>query len=87
MQIGQWVAGNFHPSLEFASRFGHLFIRGKVQLDDSQLSQWIDQRDIRNPKTDLHPQGQYLLVEDKSGRNLGVGKLLTKRLRNLFPRS
>jgi 16S rRNA (cytosine1407-C5)-methyltransferase len=87
MQIGQWIAGNFHPSLEFASRFGHLFIRGKAQLDDSQLSQWIDQRDIRNPKIDLPPQGQYLLVEDKSGRNLGVGKLLSKRLRNLLPRS
>lgn len=87
MQIGQWISENFHPSYEFASRFGHLFIRGKAQLDDSQLAQWIDRRDIRNPKIDLHPQGQYLLVEDKSGRNLGVGKLLSKRLRNLLPRS
>ncbi|NLN69439.1 MAG: hypothetical protein GX142_01435, partial [Chloroflexi bacterium] len=85
MRIGQWVGEQFQPSLEFASRFGHQFTRGKTQLNHAQVAQWVEGRDIRKPETGLTPQGQYLLVTDETGRNLGVGKLLSQRLRNLLP--
>lgn len=87
MQIGQWRGEAFQLSHEFASRFGHLYTRGRVQIDPSQVSLWIAGRDIRNPDTNLSPQGQFLLVTDEDGRNLGVGKLLPNRLRNMLPRS
>ncbi len=86
MQIGQWDGDSFQPDHEFVSRFGHCFTSGKIQIADDQVSQWIAGRDIRNPKVGLKPQGQFLLVADGDGRNLGMGKLLPKRLRNLLPR-
>jgi 16S rRNA (cytosine1407-C5)-methyltransferase len=86
MQIGQWIGEGFQPSHELISRFGHQFTRGKIQINESQIPQWIAGRDLRNPQVDFSPEGQYLLVVDEAGRNLGVGKLLPKRLRNLLPR-
>lgn len=86
MQIGQSIGGRLQPAHEFVSRFGHHFTRGRIQIDDTQIDQWIAGRDIRNPQIELSPQGQFLLVVDAQGRNLGLGKLLPKRLRNLLPR-
>lgn len=86
MQIGQWIGDCFQPSHELISRFGHLFTRGKIQIDQSLVDQWIAGRDLRNPQVSIAPNGQYVLVVDEAGRNLGVGKLLPKRLRNLLPR-
>lgn len=87
MALGLWVAGKLQPSHEFFSRFGHQFTTGKVHIDDDQVDQWIAGRDIRYPDITLTPQGQYLLVVDQDGRNLGMGKLLPKRLRNMLPKS
>jgi 16S rRNA (cytosine1407-C5)-methyltransferase len=86
MQVGSWSEEVLQPSHEFISRFGHDFTRGKIEIDPTQVDQWIAGRDIRNPQTDLPPQGQFLLVVDEVGRNLGMGKLLPKRLRNMLPR-
>lgn len=86
MEVGQIQNGQFRPSHEFISRFGHHFTHGKITLDDSAVPQWIAGRDIRHPETDLQAQGQYLMVTDHFGRNLGMGKLLPKRLRNMLPR-
>jgi NOL1/NOP2/fmu family ribosome biogenesis protein len=47
---------------------------------------WISGRDIRHPQNEQAPKGQYLLVNDQDERNLGLGKLLPKRLRNMLPR-
>lgn len=87
MQLGQWQNGQFRPSHEFVSRFGHHFTGGKIVLEnDEAVVQWIAGRDIRHPITDMPAQGQYLLVSDVHNRNLGIGKLLPKRLRNMLPR-
>jgi 16S rRNA (cytosine1407-C5)-methyltransferase len=87
MQLGQWRQETLQPSREFFSRFGHLFTRGRIQIKEEQAEQWIAGRDIRHPETSLTPQGQYLLVLDADGSNLGMGKLLPKRLRNMLPRT
>lgn len=84
--LGSWNGAEFELSHPFISRFGHTFSRGKIIIKDELVNQWIAGRDIRYPKTDFPKQGQYLLVNDRSGRNLGLGKLLPKRLRNLLPR-
>ena len=86
MPLGKWVHDRFEPSAEFISRFGHHFTRGWVTIDDDQLDQWIAGRDIRYPQIENTPQGQYVLVRDRLQRNLGLGKLLPKRLRNMLPR-
>ena len=86
MSIGLWRGGKFQPSIEFISRFGGFFTTGMIKIEDDQVQAWSAGRDIRNPQTGLIPSGQYLLVVDSSGRNLGLGKLLPKRLRNMLPR-
>ena len=87
MPLGSWHGDLFEPSHTFISRFGHQFTRGTITLEDDKVQQWITGRDIRHPETYLTPKGQYLLVKDKDNRNLGLGKLLQKRLRNLLPRT
>lgn len=86
MPLGKWNAKDIEPSHPFISRFGHLFKVGKITISESYVDQWIAGRDIRHPETTLPPRGQYLLITDASGRNLGLGRLLPKRLRNLLPR-
>lgn len=86
MLLGVVVSTKFQPSFEFISRFGHTFTKGTIQLSNHQVQQWIEGHDIRAPITPLKPQGQYLMVTDEEKRNLGLGKLLAKRLRNMLPR-
>ncbi len=87
MALGRWIEDQFEPSHAFISRFGHLFTTGIIQIKDNEINQWIDGRDIRHPDTRLSAAGQFLLIKDQAGRNLGLGKLLPKRLRNMLPRS
>ncbi len=86
MPLGRTVNEVFEPSAEFISRFGHLFTSGTITIEREEVSQWIAGRDIRHLNTSLEPKGQYLMVTDPDGRNLGLGKLLPKRLRNMLPR-
>jgi 16S rRNA (cytosine1407-C5)-methyltransferase len=86
LPIGRKIGEDIEPSPEFISRFGHRFSQGTIQITESDVPQWIAGRDIRHPNTSLKPNGQYLLVKDPDGRNLGLGKLLPKRLRNMLSR-
>jgi 16S rRNA (cytosine1407-C5)-methyltransferase len=86
MPVGKWINDQLEPSHTFISRFGHLFQKGKIIIEDDLVDQWIAGRDIRNPDISSIPYGHYGLVVDQGGRNLGLGKLLPKRLRNLLPR-
>ena len=86
MPLGQWHQDTLIPSHAFASRFGTKFTRGKIIIEESHVEMLISGRDIRHPQTELTPKGQYLLVNDQDDRNLGIGKLLPKRLRNMLPR-
>ncbi len=87
MPLGHWLGDALQPAHEFISRFGSFFTRGKIQIADDQVDTWTAGRDIRYPSTERTPAGQYLLVEDRAGRNLGMGKLLERRLRNMLPRA
>lgn len=86
LPLGRIVGNAIEPAAEFISRFGSQFTTGKIQVAEEDVAQWIAGRDIRHPDTALPPSGQYLLVTDPAGRNLGLGKLLPKRLRNMLPR-
>jgi 16S rRNA (cytosine1407-C5)-methyltransferase len=86
MPLGRMINDALEPAPVFISRFGHLFKVGFIKLENEEIAQWIAGRDIRHPQTPLEPEGQYLLVTDPDGRNLGLGKLLPKRLRNMLPR-
>ena len=86
MPVGRIIGEELEPSSEFISRFGHLFTHGMIQITEADVPQWIAGRDIRHPNSPLKANGQYLLVTDPAGRNLGLGKLLPKRLRNMLPR-
>ncbi|MDT8380813.1 MAG: hypothetical protein RQ728_00985 [Brevefilum sp.] len=86
MPLGQWHQNTLIPSHAFASRFGREFTRGKIVIEESLVGMWVSGRDIRYLQTEMIPKGQYLLVNDQGGRNLGLGKLLPKRLRNMLPR-
>ena len=86
MPLGRKIGEDFEPSAEFVSRFGHHFVQGIIQIAEADVPQWIAGRDIRHPDSSLKPDGQYLLVTDPAGRNLGLGKLHPKRLRNMLPR-
>jgi len=86
MPLGQWLQNTLIPSHAFGSRFGIEFTQGKIVIEESHVEMWISGRDIRHPQTELSPKGQYLLVNDQDGRNLGIGKLLPKRLRNMLPK-
>ncbi|HAF48906.1 MAG TPA: hypothetical protein DCL08_06660 [Anaerolineaceae bacterium] len=86
MPLGQWHQNSLVPSHAFASRFGREFTRGIIVIEDSHVGMWISGRDIRHPQNEQAPKGQYLLVNDQDERNLGLGKLLPKRLRNMLPR-
>jgi 16S rRNA (cytosine1407-C5)-methyltransferase len=86
MPLGKWANERFEPSAECISRFGHHFTTGQVTIADEQVQQWVSGRDIRYPQMENTPRGQYVLVRDPAGRNLGLGKLLPKRLRNMLPR-
>jgi 16S rRNA (cytosine1407-C5)-methyltransferase len=86
MPLGQWTGDILIPSHAFISRFGAQFSYGRLKLNDREVPIWIKGRDIRHPETDLIPKGQYLMITDSHGRNLGMGKFLPKRLRNMLPR-
>ncbi len=86
MPLGQWIREELIPSHPFISRFGGQFKRGKIEINENDVALWTAGRDIRHPDTNLTPKGQFLLVTDPDGRNLGLGKLLPKRLRNMLPR-
>jgi 16S rRNA (cytosine1407-C5)-methyltransferase len=86
MPLGRWLGETLEPSHEFISRFGHTFSVGKIVLPENLFSHWISGRDIRNPDFPLRPEGQYVLVSDAFKRNLGLGKHLPNRLRNMLPR-
>ena len=86
MPVGKIISEELEPFPEFISRFGHYFSKGIIQITEAEIPQWIASRDIRHPNSPLKPNGQYLLVTDPAGRNLGLGKLLPKRLRNMLKR-
>jgi 16S rRNA (cytosine1407-C5)-methyltransferase len=83
--LGKLLPDGWQPSHNFATRFGNRFMKGTIGIDDTNLDAWLRGEDIRGFKLDQSTSSKVVLVNDTSGRILGLGKLLKDRLRNLLP--
>ena len=75
---------NFSPSFEFAARYGLDFKSGKYYLPSDLVPGWLAGEDVpaASPANGLI-SGSTVVVVDQDGRNLGRGRLLANRLKNL----
>ena len=70
---------------EFVSRFGDRFSNGVLILEDELMSSWARGEDIRGYRGAGSSLGEIYAIRDRFGRNLGRGKLLADRLKNMLP--
>jgi 16S rRNA (cytosine1407-C5)-methyltransferase len=85
MVIAEENPDGWQISHEFCSRFGKEFTSGKIILPEEKVASWlcgVDQLGLILPK-EVNP---IVAVFDADGRNLGRGKILSDRLKNLLPR-
>jgi len=85
MEIGKLVEGKFLPTHEFIARFGDQFTRGVLTLDDPLVDAWTRGEDLRGFNCAEAAKGKIYAIRDRCGRNLGCGKLLEGRLKNMLP--
>ena len=85
MLIGKYFPKGWQPSHEFVSRFGDQFTENIYVLGDEFYKAWLRGEDIRNSVRPSGQIGKFLAIRDASGRNLGRGKMLSNRLRNMLP--
>jgi 16S rRNA (cytosine1407-C5)-methyltransferase len=85
MVIAEENPDDWQISHEFCSRFGRDFTSGKITLPVEKVASWLcgeDQLGFVPPKSG----NPIVVVCDAKGRNLGRGKILSDRLKNLLPR-
>ena len=85
MVIAEQNPDGWQISHEFCSRFGREFTAGIVPLPEDRVASWLrgeDQKGFILPKKG----NPTVVVFDSVGRNLGRGKILSDRLKNLLPR-
>jgi NOL1/NOP2/fmu family ribosome biogenesis protein len=85
LPLGKPFKDGLQISHEFVSRFGDRFKSGVLFLDDEFLDSWLRGEDIRGYRSEGIPTGEIYAVRDRSGRNLGRGKLSEGRLKNMLP--
>jgi 16S rRNA (cytosine1407-C5)-methyltransferase len=85
MLVGKYFPKGWQPSHEFVSRFGDLFTENIYILDNEHHDAWIRGEDIRNIKKPERLTGKILAIRDANDRNLGRGKMLSNRLKNMLP--
>jgi len=85
MLVGKYFPKGWQPSHEFVSRFGDLFTENIYILGNEHHDAWIRGEDIRGINNSEGLTGKVLVIRDASGRNLGRGKMLSNRLRNMLP--
>ncbi len=85
LQMGKIVAGSWQPSHEFVSRFGDQFTKNVLVLDGQFVNAWLRGEDLRGYPSPPSAEGEIMAVRDRLGRNLGRGKLLSDRLKNMLP--
>lgn len=72
-------------SHEWVARFGLSFNASKLTLPADLVPAWLRGEDLHSPPEHAYPKGRIVVVTDDLGRNLGRGKILTERLKNLLP--
>jgi NOL1/NOP2/fmu family ribosome biogenesis protein len=83
--LGKLIGGKLELSFEMVSRFGDAFNANIFVLPDEYFQDWLGGTDLRGLPLEGIEMGTVVAVRDKLGRNLGAGKALPKRLRNLLP--
>ena len=79
------IKDSFQPAHAFAMRFAEKFTKGFLDLPSEHYEAWIRGSDIVGYQPSEAKIGEFVLVKDPTGRNLGLGKVLDKRLKNLLP--
>ena len=85
MIAGKYFPKGWQPSHEFVSRFGDLFTENIYILNNEHHDAWTRGEDIRGINNSEGLTGKILAIRDTSGRNLGRGKMLSNRLKNMLP--
>lgn len=85
MELGKMIREELILSHEFVSRFGDQFSQGVLLLEDDVLAAWMRGEDLRGYQVSRMAKGRVYAIRDRLGRNLGRGKLLADRLKNLLP--
>lgn len=85
MPVAKQIRDQFQPAHAFAMRFGNHFTRGTMILPQEHTSAWMHGSDILGFKPSDRSTGEYVSIRDTMGRNLGLAKVLDKRLKNLLP--
>ncbi len=83
--LGKLIGSKLELSFEMVSRFGDAFDANIFVLPDEYYQDWLRGADLRGLPLEGVEIGTVVAIRDKLGRNLGAGKALTKRLRNLLP--
>ena len=85
MEFGKMVADDLVISHEMVTRFGDQFNRGVLVMDEVHFPAWLRGEDLRGYRDGQLEIGRIYIVRDRLGRNLGRGKLLADRLKNMLP--
>ncbi len=85
MTAGKQIGKRFEPSINLINRFGDQFTGNYWVMPLELVKQWMQGTDIRNTNIEGCKLGTIVAVRDEIGRNLGAGKNLQNRLRNLLP--
>ena len=86
MVLGKAMKDDIQISHAFAARFGDRFSKGVLSIEEDHLPAWLRGEDLRKyPYASDSELGQIYAIRDTFGRNLGRGKLLKERLRNMLP--
>jgi 16S rRNA (cytosine1407-C5)-methyltransferase len=86
LPMAHWEGDNLIPAHEFCARFGMQFTSEKVMLTAEQVQHWVLGEDIHEATSNQFPRGSIVMVTDPWKRNLGRGKVLAGKLKNLLPR-
>jgi NOL1/NOP2/fmu family ribosome biogenesis protein len=79
------IGSKLELSFEMVSRFGDAFYANIIILSDEHHHDWLKGADLRGLPFEGVELGTVVVIRDRLGRNLGAGKALPKRLRNLLP--
>lgn len=83
--LGKWIGDELELSFEMVSRFGDSFQSNIWEIPVEYVDTWLSGADLRGFQLKGIKLGTVVAIRDSLGRNLGAGKALPGRLRNLLP--
>jgi len=86
LKLGEYHPRGFLLSNEFVSRFYRQCSRSRYILPESTHAQWLRGEDIRRKPLYDFPTGTVVIMVDEQETFLGLGRILSDRLKNLLPK-